>query len=481
MAETSFDLVFTGGTVVDGTGAARYSADVGVSGDRITAIGDLSDSAAGRRVDASNRVIAPGFIDVHTHDDRALLANPTMDMKASQGVTSVVVGNCGVSLAPLTIASPPPPLDLIFDARTRFPTFGAFIGEVEKEPAAVNAAFLVGHSTLRAGVMDTLDRPADKGEIAAMRDLLDEGLGAGAVGMSTGLWYKPAANAPTEEIIEIGRVLEAHGARYVTHMRNEADGVMDSLEETFRIGRETHAPVVVSHHKVVGKDNFGRSKETLAFFAKEKEHGHNHFSFDVYPYHASSTILREDMIGFVDRILVTWSHARPEFAGRELSAIAAEMNLDEIAAARELQPAGAIYFSMDEEDVQAILSHPDAMIGSDGLPHDEHPHPRLWGTFPRVLGHYCRELGLFSLEEAVRRMTGLSAKNFGLKDRGEIRVGAYADLCVFDPKTVLDEATFDAPKTPASGIDTVWVNGRCVWEGGASTGARPGMALRRGG
>lgn len=484
MAGTArYDVLIKGGGVVDGTGAARVRADVAIDDDRITAVGDLGQAEAGRVIDASGRIVAPGFIDVHTHDDRVLLANPSMDMKVSQGVTSVVVGNCGISLAPLVADNPPPPLDLIAEpGACRYDTFDAFLGDVEAAPPAVNAAFLVGHSTLRVGTMDSLDRAASGTEITAMRGLLEEGLGAGAIGFSTGLFYKPAIMAPTEEVVEICAALEAHGARYVTHMRDESDHVIRSLDETFRIGRESRSPVVVSHHKVQGKGNFGRSQETLAHFDKNMGgHDHHGIAFDVYPYIASSTVLKEDSIRLSEKVLITWSKARPDLAGRELSDIAEELGCDIHQAADQLQPAGAVYFAMSEEDVQRILSHPNAMVGSDGLPHDEHPHPRLWGTFPRVLGHYCRVLKLFALEEAVRRMTGYSAETFGLTDRGVIRPGSFADITVFDEDTVLDRATFEAPKTPAAGIDLVMVNGRAVWEAGAVTGNRPGRALRHGG
>ena len=479
----NYDILIKGGTVIDGTGAARALADVGINDDRIAAVEDLSQARAGRVIDASNRIVAPGFIDVHTHDDRVLLANPSMDMKVSQGVTTVVVGNCGISLAPLVADNPPPPLDLIAEAGAcRYATFDSFLGAVDAAPPAVNAAFLVGHSTLRVGTMDSLDRAADATEIKAMRGLLEAGLGAGAIGFSTGLFYKPAIMAPTEEVVAIAGALKAHGARYVTHMRDEGDHIIRALDETFRIGREARSPVVVSHHKVQGTQNFGRSLETLAHFDTHMGgHDHHGIAFDVYPYIASSTVLKEDSIRVSEKVLITWSKARPDLAGRELSEIAEELGCDIYQAADQLQPAGAVYFAMAEEDVQRILSHPNAMVGSDGLPHDEHPHPRLWGTFPRVLGHYCRDLKLFALEEAVRRMTGYSAKTFGLADRGVIRPGGFADITVFDEDTVLDRATFEHPKRPAAGIDLVMVNGRAVWEAGAVTGNRPGRALRHGG
>ncbi|MED5519721.1 MAG: D-aminoacylase [Pseudomonadota bacterium] len=473
------DLILVGGDVVDGTGAPRRRADVAVRDDRILAVGDLADWHAGQRVDVRGQVVAPGFIDVHTHDDYALLAKPDMDMKVSQGVTSVVVGNCGFSLAPLTFTEMKPGLALLGDEQAfRFPKMSQFMDAVDDAPPALNAVFLVGHSTLRFGVLDRTDRPATNDEIKVMRDRLEEGLKAGASGLSTGLFYDPAKAAPTREVIEIGQVLKAYGARYVTHMRDEAEGVLDSLEETFEIGRECDSRAIVSHHKVQSGDEAGLSTHTLACI--DHHAAHQPVGFDVYPYAAGSTILKADMFEKSKRILITWSKAIPEAGGRDLHDIAAEMGVDIYEAAERLQPAGAIYFSMHEEDVQRILSHPNAMIGSDGLPFDAHPHPRLWGTFPRVLGHYARDLGLFSLEEAVRRMTSLSAMQFDLAGRGTVAEGHFADLVVFDPDKVIDTATFEKPIQAAAGIAHVFVNGREVWRDGPSTGARPGRALRNG-
>jgi N-acyl-D-amino-acid deacylase len=236
-------------------------------------------------------------------------------------------------------------------------------------------------------------------------------------------------------------------------------------------------PVVISHHKCAGQANFGRMRETLPCI--ERARRAQPVGLDAYPYIAGSTTLDSGRSLDAKRILVTWSEPHPEAQGRDLDEIAAEMGLTRDAAVAALLPAGGIFFMMDEEDVRKVLAYPHTMIGSDGLPHDAHPHPRLWGTFPRVLGHYAREVGLFSLEEAVRKMTSLTARQFGLKDRGVLREGAYADLVLFDPDTVRDRATFDDPKQPAAGIEAVWVNGRAVWEGGTHTGTRPGRALRR--
>jgi N-acyl-D-amino-acid deacylase len=478
MAQT-YDLIIAGGRVIDGTGAPARRADIGLKGDRVAAIGDLANAQAGQRVDAGGKTVTPGFIDVHTHDDNALLRTPDMTMKVSQGVTTVVVGNCGVSLAPLTLQGPPPPpLDLLGDrGEYRFPTFDAYMRALDAQPAATNAACLVGHTSLRVGAMDRFDRAATKDEIKVMQGRLDEALGAGAVGMSTGLYYPPANAAPTEEVIALAHVVHEHKAIHTTHMRDESDHVMDSLNETFRIGREADVPVVISHHKVTGKHNFGRTRETLA--AIDAARRTQPIAIDVYPYIASSTILKPEWTAIARRVLVTWSKAMPDAGGRDLADIAREMGVDMKEAAQRLLPAGAIYFTMDEDDVQRVLSWPEAMIGSDGLPHDIHPHPRLWGTFPRVLGHYSRDLKLFSLEEAVRRMTSLTAQCFGLADRGVLRKGAYADLVVFDAEKIIDRATFEQPKLPAAGIDLVLVNGAAVWRDGAATGNRPGRALRR--
>ena len=458
----------------------RFRGDVAVSGDRIAEIGTVSKSTGAREIDVSGLVVAPGFIDVHTHDDRALLATPDMAAKASQGVTTVVTGNCGVSLAPLTLDhDPPPPLDLIGGwIDYGYPNFAAYLAALDATPAALNAACLVGHSSLRVGAMPALDRPATEPEIRRMQERLQEALDAGAIGLSSGLFYAPASSAPPAEIAALAALLKPAGALYTTHMRDEAEHVLDSLDESFAVGEGAGVPVVISHHKTTGVANFGRTRETLPKI--EAAMAGQEVGLDVYPYIASSTVLRVQRIEDSLKVLITWSKPMPEQAGRELAAIAADWGVSLAEAAERLQPAGAIYWMMDEADVRRVLAFAHSMVGSDGLPHDVHPHPRLWGTFPRVLGHYSRELGLFPLETAVRKMTGLSAARFGLaKGRGVVTPGAYADLCVFDPETVIDRATFAEPTLPAAGIAHVFVNGKPVWGDGKPTGERPGRALRR--
>jgi len=477
-----YDLLIRNGTVIDGTRALRFEADVAVRDGRIAAIGKLDKARADSELDASGRIVAPGFIDAHTHDDRLLLSSPDMAPKASQGVTTVVAGNCGVSLAPAPngMAKPvTPPLNLLDGEGGwfRFPSFAAYVEELRARPAATNCALLVGHTSLRVQAMDDLERPATRSEIARMRELADEALAAGAIGVSTGLYYEPAAAAPTEEVIEVCRPLAKRNGLYCTHMRDEADKVLESLEETFRIGRELGVPVVISHHKVVGTPNHGRSAETLPLIeARMRE---QKIGLDCYPYCASSTILTASRVGVASKVLVTWSKPHPEFAGMELAQIMKRMGLGMEDTVARLLPAGAIYFSMDEKDVQRILAFDGTMIGSDGLPHDAAPHPRLWGTFPRVLGHYARGLGLFPLETAVHKMTGLTAQTFGLLGRGILKEGYAADITIFDAGTVEESATFARPIQPARGIDAVIVNGALVWKDGKAAGARPGQVLAR--
>jgi N-acyl-D-amino-acid deacylase len=261
-------------------------------------------------------------------------------------------------------------------------------------------------------------------------------------------------------------------------MRDEGDHIIKAMDETFEIGRRVGADIVVSHHKCSGRANFGRMAETLPKFSAAMKQ--QQISFDVYPYVAGSTILRYDMVELANRVMISWSDKMPGMGGRYIDDIAREMGCSVREAAERLQPAGGIYFIMDENDVQAAMAHPGAMIGSDGIPFDEHPHPRLWGTFPRVLGRYSRDLKLFPLEDAVRRMTSYSAQRFKLVSRGEVKAGYYADLCIFDPATVIDTATFDKPISPARGIDTVICNGAIAWRDGKPGGGRAGRVLKRG-
>ncbi len=471
-----FDIVIRHGSVIDGSNALRRDADVALYQGRIVKVGH----AVGRgreEIDARGKIVAPGFIDAHTHDDVALLVEPGMAFKLSQGVTTCVCGNCGVSLGPLPPGELPEPLNLLAEpGRPRFERAADFLQALRDQPSAINSVPLLGHSALRATVMDRTDRAASVSEIAAMRSLAHEALQAGFHGISTGTFYASAAHASTEEIIEVCAPLSALGGVYATHMRDESDNVMASLDEAAAIGRALGVRAIVSHHKVAGVRNHGRSVETLARIAEIQTQ--QDLGLDAYPYNAASTVLTALRVSMAGRTLISSSAKHPEVAGREVSELAREWGLTVEALCDRLAPAGAVYFSMSEADVERILAFPGTMIGSDGIPLQAKPHPRLGGTFPRVLGHYCRERGLFSLETAVHKMTGLTAQRFGLTDRGLIAPGMAADLVMFDADTVADRATFSEPTQASVGIDCVIVNGQVAWCSG-QPGALAGRLLPR--
>jgi len=465
--------------VADGGGRSPEIADVAIDQDRIVAIGKLQDYVADIVFDGEGKVLAPGFIDVHTHDDTSVIRAPQMLPKLSQGVTTVVVGNCGISAAPVTLrAEPPDPMNLLGDAHAFcYPTFKAYVDAVATAQPAVNVAALVGHTALRNNHMDRLDRTATSTEIAAMRAQLQEALDNGAAGLSTGLAYLSAHSASTEEVMALAELLAGAGAIYATHLRSETETILQALDEAVRIGKHAAVPVVISHLKCAGIANWGRSAEVLGWIDGARKD--QAIGCDCYPYAAGSSTLDLRQVDERVKIQITWSTAHPEMAGQTLAEIAKTWAVPLVEAAKRLQPAGAIYHSISEQDMRAILRHPGTMIGSDGLPNDPLPHPRLWGTFPRVLGVYCRELKLFPLGEAVRKMTSLPAQRFGLVQRGWIREGYYADLVLFDPGTVRDVATFDDPVRPSTGIEAVWVNGSLSCRGQTATGRRTGRFLQR--
>ncbi len=434
--------------VADGSGRSPEIADVAIDDGRILAIGNLSDTKAETIFDGAGKVLAPGFIDVHTHDDISVIRAPQMLPKLSQGVTTVVVGNCGTSASPVQLrGEPPDPMNLLGEAESfRYPTFAAYVEAIAAAQPAVNVAALVGHTALRNNHMDRLDRTATNTEIQAMRAQLQEALDHGAMGLSTGLAYLSANSASTEEVMLLAEVLAASGAIYATHLRSETETILQAMDEAVGIGKHASVPVVISHLKCAGIANWGRSAEVLQWLDEARQS--QPIGCDCYPYAAGSSTLDLRQVDERVKIQITWSKTHPEKAGQTLAQIAEAWGVKQMEAAQRLQPAGAIYHSIAEEDMQAILRHPGTMIGSDGLPNDPLPHPRLWGTFPRVLGRYCRERNLFSLGEAVRKMTSLPAQRFGLADRGWIREGYSADLVLFDPTTVQDVATFDDPDAP---------------------------------
>lgn len=482
-----FDTLIRGATLLDGSGAEARLADVALRAGRIARIAMLEDGADGidpgsaaHVVQGQGLVLAPGFIDVHTHDDTNVVRQPEMTPKLSQGVTTVIVGNCGISAAPVALrGEPPDPMNLLGTADAfRYPDFAAYAQAVQAAQPAVNVAALVGHTALRSNHMDRLDRTATEAEITAMRAQLEEALDHGALGLSTGLAYANAFSATTGEVLALAEPLARAGALYATHLRSEFAEILEAMDEAFRIGRHARVPVVISHLKCAGVDNWGRSAEVLDTL--ERAQRWQPVGCDCYPYTASSSTLDLKQVTSDFDIMVTWSEPHPDMGGRLLADIAAEWELGLEDAARRLQPAGAVYHCMEDADVDRILSHPATVVGSDGLPNDPLPHPRLWGAFPRVLGHYARDRELFPLTVAIHKMTGLSAERFGLTERGFVREGYWADLVLFDAATIRDAASFTDPMQPAEGIAAVWVNGELSWQQRRPTGTRAGRFLARG-
>ncbi len=478
------------GLVVDGSGETPVVADVLLHGDRIVAVGPGLNAQSEQwpaglspaevaRVDCSGLVVAPGFIDVHTHDDAIVLEAPSMTPKLSQGVTTVVTGNCGLSVAPLVAPEPTGALTLL-GRHFRYPSVAAYAQAVGQARPAVNVAPLVGHTTLRTACMDDLTQPASAAELEGMCALLDGCLRDGAIGLSSGLFYAEAMPAPAAEVTALARVVARHQGVYATHLRSEMADILEAMREASDSAFEAGVPLVISHHKCAGPANWGRTIETLALIERLAER--QPIGMDVYPYTAGSTVLREDLVDGVIDVLISWSAPHPEVTGRLLASIADEWGVTQREACQRLMPGGACYFQIHEDDMRRVLAHPRSMVGSDGLPHDRHPHPRLWGTFPRVLGHYCRDEQLFSLPEAVRKMTGLAARNFRLHERGQLRPGWFADVVVFDAARVRDLATFNEPLRRSEGIERVFVNGRLSYlaEGAGETDRAGRVLLRTG-
>jgi len=499
-AAPRFDLMIRHGLVVDGTGAPAFAADIAVAGDRIAAVGEVPEGGLrpdGRTIDASGLVVAPGFIDVHGHDDLAVLRTPAVDFKVRQGVTTDIVGNCGMGAAPSSEAYLHFYRTVLGDilgpmGALPWRTTEEFYRAVEEAGPSLNVASFVPHSTIRFLAMGMERRPPTPSEMAAMKGLLAQGMEAGALGLSTGLIYPPGLFAATEELIELGRVAGEHGGIYASHIRDEGDGMLDAVAEALRIGEEGGVPVQISHHKAMLERNWGRVEQSLRLIEEARARGLD-VTVDVYPYTAGSTALgmlllagrTEDMMG--EQLLVVSVKHQHEYEGMSLAEIAQRMGLPLREAALRLleQEENAVVvvaFAMSEEDVQRVMRYEQAMFGSDGIPSPTgKPHPRLYGAFPRVLGHYVRELRLLSLEEAVRKMTSLPARKHRLRERGEVRPGCFADLCLFDPETVIDRATYEEPRQYPQGIPYVIVNGVLVVDGGIHTGARAGRVLRHGG
>lgn len=463
---TKYDLLIRNALIIDGSGGPEFVSDVLVHQGKIVRVGTLLGATAKETIDATGLCLAPGFIDVHSHDDINLIKNPMMQAKVSQGVTTVVVGNCGISASPINMQSEPPdPMNLLGQKEDfSYSSFADYAGKLAANPPHTNVAALVGHTTLRANVMEDLSKPATPEEIQAMQRLLRQSLCDGAIGLSSGLAYQSAINAPPDELVKLMPIVAEFNGLYVTHLRDEFDGIVTALQEAFDTAASSKIPLVVSHVKCAGKQNWGRAEEVVNVLSDAAKH--QPVACDCYPYSASSSTLDLNQVTDEIDIFISWSTSHPEMAEQTLKEIAESWQLSLIEAAEKLQPAGAVYHCMSEADVETFLSYPLAMVGSDGLPGTPSPHPRLWGTFPRVLKHYCKERKLFDLATAIHKMSGLSAEQFGFADRGVIAEGNWADLVMFDIDTIADTATFSAPIQAARGIYKVWVNGQLTYSDG---------------
>ena len=500
----SYDLILRNGRVIDGTGSPWYRADVAVSGDLIVRVAPALDAPSARIIDAGGQVVAPGFIDVHTHARRGINANPTAPNYVRQGVTTVFEGPDGSSPVPLA----------------------PFLAGLDALAKSVNIGSFIGQGSIRSAVVGPEDRPATPDEIRRMEGLVEQGMRDGAFGLSTGLFYVPGAFTPTSEVVALARVAGRLGGIHTSHQRDDASRLLESIRETIQIGEDGGLPTQVTHHKVIGRPNWGRSADALALIDEARARGVDVTS-DQYPYTASSTSI-------VSALLPAWAleggrsaqqarladpatrkriHAdslamiRDERGGGDPANVRfASCGFDEALVGRTLADAirqrgltpsletaadtviwiaeqggcQGIFHAMSEDDLVRILVHPATMIASDGeVPTfgRASPHPRSYGTFARVLGVYVRDKRVLTLEEAVRKMTSFPAARLRIVDRGLLRPGMKADVTVFDPATVADRATFENPHQYAVGVSTVVVNGQVVFENGAMSDARPGRVL----
>ena len=529
----AWSLLIRGGSVVDGAGGPARAADVAVEGERIAAVGPALSGQADRVIDAAGKMVSPGFIDMHSHSDLFYFACPSAESKIRQGVTTEVVGMCSFSQAPLR----PDQRDIVrgwaggigASLDLRWETFAQYLDALRSVRPSVNIAHFVGHGALRIAAMGFEARPAGGDDMKGMQRLLGEAMDAGAFGFSTGLVYAPSAYSDTQELIALAKSISARGGYYFSHIRGESSMLLDSIKEAIRIGEEGGVGVQVSHVKASGKENWPKIDAALRLFETARARGVDVLG-DVYPYNAGSTKLDNMMpawahdggiakllerladrttrrriveeclidgerwgtvsqggIGF-DQVFIATCKRR-ELEGLHLAQIARQagqppaevlMNL----LLEEKCTVGMVSFSQSIENVSKVLAHPALMIGSDSIPLYEgegdrpgKPHPRTYGTFPRVLGEYARERRLFSLETAVHKMTGMAAARIGLRERGLVQPGYFADLTVFDPATVKDESTYAEPHRYPTGIPYVVVNGAVVVDGGRLGAARPGRVL----
>jgi N-acyl-D-amino-acid deacylase len=528
-----YDILIRGGLLLDGTGAAGTPGDIAIRDGRIAAIGTGLAAGAAKVIEAENLAVAPGFIDIKTHSDFTLPINPRAESKVRQGVTTEIIGHCGFSVAPAL----PGKVELLRDylspsapwlpfRETTFPQY------LDTFPAtAVNAGMLVGHNTLRLMVMGMANRAPTRPELAAMIALLEEALGAGALGLSSGLFTAPGSYARADEMVALCHVVKRHNAGYFTHLRDESNGVLDALAEAIDIAQQCGVHVEIVHFKCSGMDNWGKATRALDMIAQAKARGLD-VDCDSYPYAAGSNPLKNLMPQWVqaggveamlerltlpdtreriradiardglnnwgripswDCVQISISPNLPQFAGRTIGALAAERGQDPIDTVADylVDDKGAtrvLVTSISEDDISDIIRSPQALVGSDGncvatygTVSQGMPHPRFYGTFPRIIGHYVGEQRLLPLELAVHKMTGATARALKLRDRGLLREGYRADVTIFDPADFNDRATYADPhQYPSGERTTVIVNGTVVVENATHTGVLPGMVLRRG-
>ncbi len=528
-----FDWLIVNGRILDGTGRPPFFADVGIVGDRIAAIGQLFHAEAKHRIDAMGKFVTPGFIDMHTHYDVALFANPDAFCAVSQGVTTAVVGNCGHSPVPITDERRHELRQLlsVIEAGVdwRWRRFDDYLRDLEAIKPAINTIALVGHCALRAAVIGFENRPATEDELRAMCRWLEESMDEGAWGLSSGLVYPLSGYASTDELVELNKVVARKGGIYATHMRDEGDALVSAVAEALQTALRSGVSLQISHHKAARKPNWGKVAVTLRMI--EDAALQHDVTFDAYPYTAGSSFLAQllplwALDGGASAMLQRLSNPQTrqqirqalesnpalDFTAVRIASVASDeykplqgKTVAEVAEMLGLTPAEAVlhlieheqnavtmvWFVMDEGDVERVLTHPLCLVGSDALTVPPNPlrvdpqtlpkvHPRTYGTFPRVLRWLVREAGKLRWEDAIAKMTGKAARKLGLKGRGLVREGYFADLVVFDPDRIADRATYDEPHQPADGIDWVFVNGVPAIADGKPTGNRTGRILRFG-
>lgn len=469
------DYIIRNALIIDGTGQEPFKSDISIKGDKIVSISEHIVDSTSQEIEAAGFCVSPGFIDSHAHDDYALINDPTILCKLSQGVTSVVIGNCGISMAPL-LRSPIKykPFDLLAKKDNNFfKSMSDYIGYLEKNPPSVNYLPLIGNAALRVSVQDNPGNIPNASEIKDMVDLLDKNLAQGARGLSLGIEYPLGSNISVNEIVPLLECVKKYNGVLAMHIRTEGNGIIDAIKEAVDLNPFKDLPLIISHHKCAGVKNFNNSIKTLAMI--EAEAKQRNIKIDAYPYTYASTVLLPGFVKLSSKTIISYSEPYPEYVGKELSDICTLMNCNEEEAIQKLSPAKALYHVMSDDDVNRILSHPLCMLGSDGL-HDENPHPRLWGSFSRFLGHYVRDNNLLPLQEAVRKITSLPAQTYGLKDRGILKSGAFADIVIFNKDTIKDTAVF-GNLTPSQGIKAVFVNGKLTFNNGLYTGISAGIKL----